>query len=162
MPPIPPTTTDFGAARTSIVAALRAALTTQEAMVVKGIRTEKAADEIAKGYNSIYVVDRGSRAETPEGSGNGYLRQWERRRFDVLIYVQSGKTLEQDELTLLTLAARCKYIVTAFTPAGQANNDGCLELSVDEPITDYMDANGVSMKVRQTYSLPVLLASQIT
>lgn len=153
--------TDWGAVERDVIAWIRAGLTATDARTVKSMLSEKRADEFAKGLQSVFTHSHGTTARRTGKGGGGYLQLEEDWTLDVLIYAASGKVQDSDRWAIQTLAAKVKGVVNGYTPSGQVDSVGFLELRRDAPVEDYQVEASSGLKIRQTYVLIGMLNTQI-
>ncbi len=153
--------TDWGAVEQDVIARLRAVLTPSQTRTVKSMISEKAADEFAKGLNSVFTHSLGTTTRRTGKGGNGRILLEEDWSLDILIYGASGKVQDSDRWSILTLAAQVKGIANGYSPSGQVDASGFLELTRDASVEDYSGKASSGLKIRQSYVLRSTLWAQV-
>lgn len=162
--PTPPTyyiPTDWGVVEQDVIAWLRHQLLDADARAVKSALSEDAADSFPKGLNSIFTCSRGTEVSDTGNGGGSYVELDEEWTLDVLIYSASGKTQDVDRWAIQTLSAKVKGILNGYSPTGQVDNNGWLQVTRDAPVEAFSTLASAGLKIRQTYVLRSHLMARI-
>lgn len=157
--------TNWGLVELDLLREVRAQIDPDFAKYVRSALSETRADEVAKGYNTIFTVSTGSRAARTGKGGGGYIQLGETWGLKCLIYAQDGRVDDEARFGakgIHAVAALVKGVVNGYTPNDQVDNDGFLELVADEPVTEYQNEAGtVGHKIRQVYALRSILNTHV-
>ena len=158
--------TNWGQVEQDVVRHIRSEVEDDFARYVKPALSEGRADEVGKGYNSIYTVSGGTVAARAGRGGGGHIDLNEDWRLFVLIYAQDGRVDDEARFGakgIHAVAAMVKGALNGYTPNYQDGNTGFLELVRDEPVAEYHNEAGtVGHKIRQTYILRTVLNTRVT
>lgn len=158
--------TNWGLVELDVIRRIREQISDDFAKYVRSAVSEDACDEMAKGYTTIFTWSNGTRARRSGKSGSGYLQLDEDWMLTVLIYAQDGRVDDEARFGakgLHAVSALVKGALNAYAPSDQTDNDGCLELLRDEPVSEYRkEAGSYGYKVRHTYVLKTILKTLVT